>query len=64
MADDEELLEYGEREDPLMVEALMGWDGDACECPICVCPLFLDRADSKSCRDCEAGNHLGPARHS
>ena len=61
MPDDDE-LEQDEAEDPLLVEALMGWDGDPCECPICVCPQFLDRADSTKCRDCDAGRHLGPPR--
>ena len=60
MPDDEEL----QGADPLMVEALMGWDGDPCECPICVCPLFLDRADATFCRHCEADNHTGLLRES
>ena len=63
MPDDDE-LENGQAEDPLMVEALMGWDGDPCECPVCICPMFLDRADATSCRDCEAGNHTGQLRES
>jgi hypothetical protein len=54
--------EHDQAEDPLMVEALMGWDGDPCACPTCVCPQFLDRADSTICRDCEAGRHRGPAK--
>lgn len=45
-----------------MVEALMGWDGDPCECQICVCPRFLDRVDSIMCRECEAGYHAGTKR--
>lgn len=44
-------------EDVLMVEALMGWDGDRCECVECDCPRFRDTADDIRCGDCREGRH-------
>lgn len=44
-------------EDVLLVEALMGWDGDGCECPDCTCERFRDGADDTLCAACLAGDH-------
>lgn len=38
------------------VEALMGWDGDPCECA-CVCPRFRERSDDVRCTPCIEGRH-------
>jgi hypothetical protein len=47
-------------EDVLLVEALMGWDGDPCLCPECGCPRFRDDADDLRCADCRADRHWPP----
>ena len=44
-------------EDVLLVETLMGWDGDPCRCPACACPRFLDGTDDTLCAACLAGDH-------
>jgi hypothetical protein len=36
-------------EDALLVETLMGWDGDPCRCAECACSRFLDVADARLC---------------
>ncbi len=62
MPDEDELggedeLEVDPAEDVLLVEALMGWDGDRCECAECDCPYFRDGADDIRCPDCREGRH-------
>ena len=52
MGEDEQGLFDPANPDPdneLMVELLMGWDGDPCECRICDCPNFRVRPDSDVC---------------
>jgi hypothetical protein len=44
-------------DDALLVETLMGWDGDRCECAACPCPRFRDGADDTLCGPCLAGDH-------
>ena len=44
-------------EDMLLVETLLGWDGDRCECPDCRCERFRDGADEVLCAECRAGDH-------
>jgi hypothetical protein len=64
LPDDDELQQLGDDlldpnaspEDVLMVEALMGWDGDPCLCPDCACPRFRDGPDER-CADCREGRH-------
>ena len=46
-------------EDMLAVETLMGWDGDRCLCPDCVCERFRDGADDIQCGPCLQGEHSG-----
>jgi hypothetical protein len=43
-------------EDVLLVEALMGWDGDPCRCA-CGCTRFRDEASELECRPCREGRH-------
>jgi len=43
-------------EDELLVEALMGWDSDACECAECECARFRDSLDER-CPECREGGH-------
>ena len=61
MPDDEELeLDGGEQariEEALLVDTLMGWDGDRCRCAECVCPRFLDGSNDTLCPECFAGDH-------
>lgn len=47
---------FGLPDDPALVDALMGWDGDPCACPECTCPKFRD-SDDLRCADCRAGDH-------
>jgi hypothetical protein len=54
---DEDEIEHDRVEDVLLVEALMGWDGDRCECDECDCPRFRDAADDVRCGDCRVGRH-------
>ena len=64
MPDEDELEQAGDDlldpnaspEDVLLVEALMGWDGDPCQCPDCDCPRFRDGTDDR-CPDCREGRH-------
>jgi hypothetical protein len=52
------LQELGElANEAILVETLMGWDGDPCLCQTCDCPRFRDRGDSTHCPDCCAGRH-------
>jgi hypothetical protein len=44
-------------EDVLLVDALMGWEGDPCGCPDCDCPRFRDGASKLLCGDCLRGDH-------
>lgn len=44
-------------DDVLIVEALMGWDGDRCRCEECLCPRYLDGTDPDRCSDCVEGRH-------
>lgn len=44
-------------EDMLLVETLMGWDGDRCRCPDCRCERFLDGTHETLCAACLAGDH-------
>jgi hypothetical protein len=44
-------------EDALLVEVLMGWDGDRCACVECDCPRFRDQSDETRCLDCLVGQH-------
>ena len=59
MPDDDDLLEeLGEQaEEALLVETLMGWDGDFCLCTECVCQRFRDDAPDGLCDPCRAGDH-------
>lgn len=43
-----------------MVEAIMGWDGDRCECTVCDCPRFIDEPNETWCLDCREGRHWPP----
>jgi hypothetical protein len=64
LPDDDELEQAGDDlldpnaspEDVLVVEALMGWDGDPCLCADCACPRFRDGIDER-CQDCREGRH-------
>ena len=47
--------------DELMVELLMGWDGDPCECDQCQCHRSRDRVDASTCAACSVGQHSGNA---
>jgi hypothetical protein len=42
--------------DALQVEALMGWDGDPCECT-CGCKRFRAGDDDGLCPECRLGDH-------
>ena len=44
-------------EGALLVDALMGWDGDRCSCAECACPRFRDDADDTLCGACLVGDH-------
>jgi hypothetical protein len=44
-------------DDILLVDTLMGWDGEACRCPECVCPRFVDGSNVVLCASCLAGDH-------
>jgi hypothetical protein len=61
LPDEDELEIDGEDgarvEDALLVETLMGWDGDRCECPDCACERFRDGTDATLCAACLAGDH-------
>jgi hypothetical protein len=46
-------------EDALLVEALMRWDGEPCQCTECECLRFVDEANETWCRDCREGRHWG-----
>jgi hypothetical protein len=48
-----------EREDVLLVETLMGWDGDPCECD-CGCRRPVDDAGFDRCAPCREGRHFEP----
>ncbi|HUG30458.1 MAG TPA: hypothetical protein VMQ65_08110 [Candidatus Limnocylindria bacterium] len=43
--------------DVLLVETLMGWDGDRCECVDCRCERFRDGSDDTLCAACREGDH-------
>ena len=43
-------------EDALLVDTLMGWDGDPCRCVECACPRFLDGLDDALCGPCLVGD--------
>jgi hypothetical protein len=64
LPDEDELELDGEDqvrvEDVLLVEALMGWDGDPCLCADCACARFRDHADDLRCADCRADRHWPP----
>jgi len=57
--DDEDLFEQLEEpaQDALLVEALMGWDGDPCLCADCDCPRFRDGEPDGRCAPCRVGDH-------
>jgi hypothetical protein len=55
LPDDE--LEIDPVADTLLVDTLMGWDGDPCLCIECACPRFRDGTDDGRCPDCRAGRH-------
>ena len=57
MPDEDELDHESLVEDALLVDTLMGWDGDRCECVECDCPRFQDTVDDKRCGDCREGRH-------
>lgn len=57
--DEQDELE-DELRDPALVDAIMGWDGDRCECTECDCPRFIDEAGEERCRECRAGRHWPP----
>ena len=61
--DDEGLLEeLGDlANEAILVETLMGWDGDPCLCRECDCPRFRDMRDSTACSECSCARHSGPA---
>ncbi len=44
-------------DDPELVDAIMGWDGEPCACTICDCPRFVDEPREAWCRDCREGRH-------
>jgi hypothetical protein len=48
-------------EDALLVETLMGWDGDPCLCPECACARFRDAPDDLRCAECRADRHWPPS---
>lgn len=45
---------FGLPDDPALVDALMGWDGDPCACPDCTCTRFRDSEDAR-CPDLPGG---------
>jgi len=53
---DEDELEHLVEEE-LLVETLMGWDGDPCECTECLCARLSDGPELV-CGDCKQGRHL------
>ena len=57
--EDEGLLEQlGDlANDAILVETLMGWDGDPCLCEHCDCPRFRDGGIT-DCPECAAGRHF------
>ena len=57
MPDEDELDHERLVEDALLVDTLMGWDGDRCACAECDCPRFQDTADDTRCGDCREGRH-------
>lgn len=61
MPDDEDeglLDELGElANEAILVETLMGWDGDRCRCEDCFCSEFLDGDPGPQCAACRKGDH-------
>jgi hypothetical protein len=56
--DDGLLDELGElANEAILVETLMGWDGEACACEACNCARFRDGDQDGRCTLCRAGNH-------
>jgi hypothetical protein len=54
--EDETPFDSTELENVLLVEALMGWDGDPCECA-CKCRRFRDASPDPRCEPCRRGEH-------
>ena len=56
MPDDRDPFDSPGIADVLLVETLMGWDGDRCEYAECRCERFRDGADDTLCKECLAGD--------
>ena len=56
---DEDESELGQDlvDEELLVETLMGWDGEPCRCRKCACPRFRESADEERCPECAQGRH-------